>query len=446
MIRFLYNLLFPLVLLVFLPGYVVKMLRRGNYRNKFGQRLGFYDLETRARLARGPRTWLHAVSVGEVMIGLKLAAAMKQQEPELKVALTTTTTTGFALAGRHPESWIEVLYSPLDFWPIMRRAFNLIRPSRIILVEAEIWPNLTALAEARKIPLALVNARLSPRSERRFRRFLLFVRPYFRKLDLLCVQEPADRARWQSLGVDHRRIQLVGSIKFDLENVSSNPERPRAFLADLGLAPERPILLAGSTHPGEEEILGRTLLQLRQQFPDLFLIIAPRHVERAREIEQQLQTLGLSSARRSPGGKAQTDCLLLDTTGELPDWYGVATVVFIGKSLTAKGGQNPVEAIIAERPVVFGPHMENFAALTATLLLRGGAVQVQDELSLTNELRELFRDRSRRQRLTIAAREVLAPHHGATARTAALLEKLAPQTSGKTLATPLHAPDIARPS
>src|SRR5262249_16509694 len=213
MIRLLYNLLFPFVLLAFLPGYVLKMLRRGNYRNKFGQRLGFYDRETRARLSRGQNTWLHAVSVGEVMIALKLAAAMKEREPDLNVALTTTTTTGFALALRQPASWIEVLYTPLDFWPIMRRAFNLIRPRRIILAEPEVWPNLTAFAAAQQIPLALVNARLSPRSERRFRRFLLFVRPYFRKLNLLCVQEPEDISRWQSLGLAPNRIHLLGSIK-----------------------------------------------------------------------------------------------------------------------------------------------------------------------------------------------------------------------------------------
>ena len=159
------------------------MLRRGNYRNKFGQRLGFYDRKTRAKLAHGRATWLHAVSVGEVMIALKLATKMQEREPLLRIALTTTTTTGFALASRQAPEWIEVLYTPLDFWPVMRRAFALIQPIRIVLVEAEVWPNLTAIAHRPKIPIALVNARLSPRSEGRFRAFNLFVRPYFQKLD-----------------------------------------------------------------------------------------------------------------------------------------------------------------------------------------------------------------------------------------------------------------------
>ncbi|MEO6971025.1 MAG: glycosyltransferase N-terminal domain-containing protein [Chthoniobacterales bacterium] len=426
MIRFLYNLLFPFALVLFLPGYVVKMLRRGNYREKFGQRLGFYDEATRATLATGERTWLHAVSVGEVMIALKLAARMKVSAPDLRVALTTTTTTGFALAGTQAPPWMEVLYTPLDFWPIMRRAFDVIRPRRIVLVEAEVWPNLTALAQQRRIPLALVNARLSPRSEKRFRKFVWFVRPYFQKLDLVCVPEETDIARWQSLGVERDRIQRVGSIKFDPDDVTLRPEIPRKVLQTLGIDPARPILLGGSTHPGEEEILARIFLELRREFSTLFLLIAPRHVERTREIAGQLRALGVSSVRRSEAtAPSATDCLLLDTTGELRDWYSVATIVFIGKSLTTRGGQNPVEAIMADRPVVFGPHMENFAALAQTLVAAHGACQPDDELALLNSLRDLLRDAPARAQLARHARTVLDAHGGATERTAQLLETLA---------------------
>jgi 3-deoxy-D-manno-octulosonic-acid transferase len=359
------------------------------------------------------------------MIALKLAAKMKAHEPDLRIALTTTTTTGFGLARRHAPEWIEVLYTPLDFWPVMRRAFALIRPRRIVLVEAEVWPNLTALAQQRTIPLALVNARLSPRSERRFRQFRWFVRPYFQKLDLVCVPEENDIARWQSLGVNLDRIQRVGSIKFDPDNVARRPEIPRAVLHTLGIDPDRPILLGGSTHPGEEEILAKIFLELRREFPLLFLLIAPRHVERTREIIAQLRALGVSSVRRSEvAAAAATDCLLVDTTGELRDWYSVATIVFMGKSLTARGGQNPVEAIVAGRPVVFGPHMENFATLAQALVAAGGALQSNDESSLARTLGDLLRDASACERLVRHARTVLDAHRGATARTAQLLAKL----------------------
>lgn len=426
MIRLLYNLLFPLALLVLLPGYTAKMLRRGNYREKFGQRLGLYDRETRRNLSAARNTWVHAVSVGEVMIALRLARTMKEREPALRVALTVTTTTGFALARRRAPNWMEVLYTPLDFWPVMHRAFAVIRPVKIILVEAEVWPNLTAIAHRRKIPLALVNARLSPRSERRFGKFKALVRPYFQKLDLVCVQEVEDVERWESLGVKRARIRLVGSIKFDVEDVESHPERPRAFLNEIGIDSSRPIFLGGSTHPGEEEILARVFQQLRGEFADLFLIIAPRHVERAPEIANRLRGLGLCPVCRSDGEAVPlaNDCLLLDTTGELRDWYSVATIVFMGKSLTARGGQNPVEAIIANRPVIFGPHMENFRRLAHSLVAAGGAVQPKDEAGLTTTVAGLLRDSETRARLVRNAHGVLEPHRGATQRTAELLKCL----------------------
>ena len=425
MIRFLYNLLFPLALLLFLPGYLIKMLRRGNYRDKFGQRLGLYDRSTRSLFSAGRLTWVHAVSVGEVMIALKLIATMKRREPTLRVALTTTTTTGFALARRQAPDWAAVLYTPLDFWPVMRRAFALIRPIRIILVEAEVWPNMTTLAHRRRIPLALVNGRLSPRSERRFARFRWFVSPYFRKLNLLCAQEPEDVARWASLGVRTDRIHPVGSIKFDPAHGQPNPEIPRQVLATLGLPPDPLVLLAGSTHAGEEEILARIFQRLRREFPALFLIIAPRHVERAKEIAAQLESTGLTISRRSTVSlRPASDVLLLDTTGELRDWYAVATVVFVGKSLTARGGQNPVEAIVADRPVVFGPHMENFARLAGALITAGGAIQPPDEAALAAALADLLRDPSHQAQLVERAREVLDPHRGATERTAELLAPL----------------------
>ena len=284
--RFIYNLLWPLGLLLFLPGYIVKMFRRGGYREKFGQRLGWYDVDLRARLSAQKSTWLHAVSVGEVAVALKLAAQLRALEANLHCVLTVTTTTGFAFASQNAPDWIEVMYTPLDFWPVMRRAFNVIRPARIILVEAEVWPNLVTRAHAQKVPIALVNARLSPRSERRFRQFRFAVAPIFRLLDLVCVQEPDDIERWAALGVDRARIRHVGSIKYDPEDVHVDLAKAQAILAELKIDKNRPVILGGSTHAGEEEILGKIFRDLRDEFPDLFLILAPRHAERAGEVHR----------------------------------------------------------------------------------------------------------------------------------------------------------------
>lgn len=436
MIRFLYNLLWPIGLLFFLPGYFMKMVRRGGYREKFGQRLSIYDQGVRMRLSEQRSTWLHAVSVGEVNIALKLARALRALEPDLRCVLTTTTTTGFALANQSVPSWIEVMYTPLDYWPIVRRAFAVIRPVRILLVEAEVWPNLAAEAHARRVPLVLVNARLSPRSEQRYRRFRVFVAPTFRRLDLVCVPEREDIDRWTALGVPRDRIRVTGSIKYDPEGFDHTMEAQRSgevvatSLRDVSpaLNPDRAVLFGGSTHRGEEEILATIFLRLRQQFPSLRLFIAPRHVERLREIRAQLDALGLRAAlaskARMDGEPNKADCVLLDTTGELQRWYDIATVVFVGKSLTAHGGQNPVEPILAGKPVVFGPHMENFGMLARTLVSRKAAIQVRDADSLERAIVELLQDTEARQRLVQNALEVLSTHKGATERAAALMHEV----------------------
>jgi 3-deoxy-D-manno-octulosonic-acid transferase len=417
--RFIYNLLWPIGLLFFLPGYILKMIRRGGYREKFGQRLGRYDVDLSARLAKQRSTWLHAVSVGEVAVALKLVAQMRALEPDQHCVVTTTTTTGFAFANKNAPGWIEVMYTPLDFWPIMRRAFNVIRPSRIVLIEAEVWPNLVAEAHARQIPIALVNARLSLRSERRFRRFRFFVAPVFAQLDLICVQEPEDVARWTALGVERSRIRHVGSIKYDPESVDVDLSAAARILAELKIDNHRPIILGGSTHPGEEEILGNVFRNLRQEFVKLFLIVAPRHAERAHEVRAKLEQLGLVVALRSEIREGQSpDCVVLDSTGELRDWYSVATIVFMGKSLTARGGQNPVEPILEGKPILFGSHMENFAALARALVATGGAIEVANAGMLQAKLAELLRDSDRR------AQQVLTAHRGATARTAELVMNL----------------------
>jgi 3-deoxy-D-manno-octulosonic-acid transferase len=428
MIRLFYNLLYPVGLIFFLPGQIAKLLRRGNYRHKLGQRFGLYDREVRARLRSRRSTWIHAVSVGEVAIALKLSSKLQQADPEFFCVLTTTTTTGFHVATSEAGEGMEVLYSPLDFWPIMRRAFALIRPVRIVLVEAEVWPNLAAEARNRRIPLALVNARLSKRSEARFHRVRFLIEPTFGCLDAVCVQEPEDVERWVALGIPRERIQHVGSIKYDPAGVRVDPDLPLEVLRRFGIDRDTPILFGGSTHAGEEEILGEIFLRLRGDFPAFTLIVAPRHVERAAEIRARLQRLGLNVCLRSDAGEpgaSPPDCLLLDTTGELQHWYAVATIVFVGKSLTARGGQNPVEPILAGKPVLFGPHMENFSALAQALVANKAAVQVRDPNSLQQQIAWLLRDREAAFRLIANAQAVLARHTGATARTADLVLKLA---------------------
>jgi 3-deoxy-D-manno-octulosonic-acid transferase len=426
-VRFFYNLVFPFVLMVMLPGFLLRMVKRGKYRHKFGQRFAIYSPRVRRKLAPGGWTWVHAVSVGEVLIALKLIGELRRRDPSLRVVLSTTTSTGYFLADKERSDWLEPIYNPIDFFWVVRHAVRVIRPCRLILVEAEIWPNLTA--EARRIgaPLALVNARLSPRSERRYHLIRPLVSGLFNQLDLLCVQDACDAGRWEALGVEATKILCTGSIKFDdREDQTVVEKRFQPVLSALGVEADASVLVAGSTHPGEEEVLGGIVVRLRHEFPKLFPVIVPRHAERWREARNDLGRAGLQVALRE--GEAvslqRPDALLVNSTGELRDWYECADVVFVGKSLTVKGGQNPAEAISAGKAVVVGPHMENFATLVSQLVRAEGIVQVADASGLEEALRTLLADPEEARQLATRGLECLRSHRGSTARTCDALERL----------------------
>ncbi len=434
MVRWIYNLCFPWVFVLLLPGYLRRMVRRGNFRRNFGQRLGFYSAEVKARLAGdSSRMWIQAVSVGEMIVALKLIDALRERSPDLLLILSTTTTTGYQLAASRVGPNVALVYTPIDLAGAVRRAFDFLRPTQLIIVDGGLWPNQLWEAKRRGIPTALVNARLSPRSERRFRRFKTLAASMFRLLDLVCVPEETDLTRWESLGVSPLHIQHTGSIKFD--DRSTGDGRP--FNQDLSQilravvpSPTAPVLLAGSTHAGEEKLIAESFLRLRRKFENLFLIIAPRHVERTPELRAELTAMGLRVVTRSSlsarsdthtSAASSPDMLLLDTTGELRDWYAFATVVFIGKSLIGVGGQNPVEAITAGCPVVFGPHMENFAEITGQLLAADAAVRISDATELENAFTRLLADPSQRKSLSEKAQRLIDIHRGAAGRTADLL-------------------------
>ena len=428
---FVYNLFFPIVFAALLPSYLLRMFRRGGYGGKFAQRLGWFSHGDRAKLACGGWTWLHSISVGETMLALKLAREIRRLDPSRRIVISVTTSTGYAVAEQAACEWLDVIYNPLDLPAIVRRTLEVLRPRQIIFIEA-IWPNLLATAKRQGIAVSFI-PRLSPRSERRFRKATPLTGPIFRLLDLLAVAEPADVSRWTSLGVDPSRIRITGNSKFDPSHAGpSRASEFRLLLETCGIGPGVPILLGGSTFPGEERILADVMCELRVEFPDLLLILVPRHVERSTQIVSELAALSLNIVRRtqireSPplsmnsGAATRPSVLLVDTTGELRDWYNLATVVFVGKSLTAHGGQNPVEPVMAGKPIVFGPNMENFHPIVSQWLAADAAVQIGTTEELAPALRALFRDPLRATQLATRAREIASGHVGATERTATSL-------------------------
>lgn len=427
MLLFLYNLFLPFALLFSVPFYLRRMLKRGGYARNFVQRFGFFSHALRQQLAGGTWTWIRAVSVGEMLLALRLAAELRRQDPEFQAVISTTTSTGYQLGlDRADTAYLRIIYNPVDFYPILQRVWKLIRPFRIILIDSDLWPSFLALAEDQGVPVFLANARLSSRSENRYARLRwLAKRLFWNRLTAVFAQDPKDADRWRRLGLPSEKITVTGSIKYDRDGtVTERNLRFVEWLEKHGIASDRPILLGGSLHPGEEELLIQAFQQLRQKHPALFLILVPRHAERAPEIDELLQKESLLFTRRSdPVFSPDTAVLLVDSTGELRDWYETASLVMIGKSFRGVGGQNPVEPLLAHKPVVCGSHMENFRFLVEELVAENGIKQLASDLDLVPALDQVLADPGAANRMVKRAETVLAQHDGANARTAKLILK-----------------------
>jgi len=419
----LYNLLLPLALLILVPVMAVETKRRGGRAALFWQRFGFFRREVKLRLLsqRGRAWWINAGSVGEVNVAAKLIAEILRREPDRPLVLSVTTSTGYAVAVKDAPPTLTVIQSPLDCGWIARRMLTLIRPQRYILMEAELWPNLVRRAQKRGVPVILANARLSPRSKRRYRRWRWLAGPVFSMLDRVLVQDESDIPRWAGIGVPQERIAVTGSIKYDLATTSAGERAGefRSLLRQLWGDPLPPVLLAASTHEGEEKALAAVFMEVRRDYPSLVLMVAPRHFERRAEVADDLASHGLAVALRSELDRAgfRPDALIIDSTGELRDWQALATVVLTGKSFLATGGQNPAEAIAAGVPVITGPHMENFLPLMKLLQSAGGITQVASIDTLAAAIRQCLADPAAAAAVAGRGRQALESHRGAAART-----------------------------
>jgi 3-deoxy-D-manno-octulosonic-acid transferase len=419
-----YNLLFTVFFCLSAPYYFLKMWRRGNWRQDFRQRFGRYNSKIKQAVTNRHMIWLHAVSVGEVNVATQLIAAIEARLPNLKIIVSTTTSTGMGELQRKLPSHIQKIYYPIDRRAYVSRALLTLHPEAIVLIEAEIWPNFLWYANQREIPVFLVNARLSKNSYQGYRRFGFIFRPLFASLKGVGCQNEADAARLRELGCRPEAIRVVGSLKFDAARLDERRllDVP-ALLRQLGLPEGVRLLVGGSTHAGEEEILARMFLRLRERFPDLFLVLVPRHFERGKEVGRVLANAGVKFAYRSevtissrynPG---DVDCLLVNSTGELKYFYEHASVIFVGKSLTAEGGQNPIEPGALGKPMVFGPNMQNFESIATAFVKRKGAVQVSNGEELERVIAGLLENPDRAAELGRNAIAVVRENLGAINRT-----------------------------
>lgn len=410
--RTVYALLLRLVSPIALAYVAIRALLDRRYRDRWWQRFGWIPRQS------GPLIWVHAVSVGEALAAVPLVQALKQRYPDHRLLMSTTTPAGAAIVQQRLGTLVQHVYAPYDLPGAVRRFLRRSQPALGIVMETEIWPNLYHEAARQHVPMALVNARLSDRSSRGYRRFLGLIGPALKTLHVIVAQSEADAERYRALGA--RQVHCGGNIKFDLPDQSAHIERGQALRQQWG---QRPVWVFGSTHEGEEVLALEVLARLRQTLPDLLLVLVPRHPQRFDKVAALVATAGWPFARHSLAQTPQTDqaILLGDTLGELSDFYAAADVVTVGGSFVAVGGHNLLEAAALGKPVSFGPHMHNFREISASILAAQAGVQVSDAGALYGCLQHWLEQHESMVLMGERGRCVVNDNRGALARTLALL-------------------------
>ncbi len=451
----LYDIGFLLFSIIYLPILIFK----GKLHREFLERFGRYTpAKEKALLSGRDRIWIQAVSVGEVAVCKSLILLLKEKFPGQEIVISTITKTGNDLAKKLFSKYAMVVYFPLDFTFTVRRVIKYIRPRIYIMVETEIWPNILSELSLRSIPSMMINGRISDRSIGKYKLVKPFLKNVLSKIHVFCMQDIIDAERVISLGAPPDKVKVTGNMKFDAD-ILANVDAPYVVRRSLSLNDDDPLLVAGSTHEGEEEMIVEAFRELVSDLPKLRLLIAPRHVERVEEVERVISKLGFQSARVSrlneshlPDGarsakaritlarrslrgdeggnhaclpaRQESRIMILDTIGHLNEAYSAAAVVFIGGSLVEHGGQNPIEPAILGRAILFGPHMFNFRYITKVLLKECAAVQIASKEELVDGLRTLLFDPLKRSELGGNAKRAIAQNRGATKKNLEMISEI----------------------
>jgi 3-deoxy-D-manno-octulosonic-acid transferase len=427
----LYSVLVLVLAVVASPWFIYQAVRYKKYVGSLGQRMGY--LPVSFNMDGDESIWIHAVSVGEVLTARPLISDLKRRYPNLRMFLSTTTMAGQQLARRSVQDVDAVFYFPFDLGFVVKRTLDLVRPKLFIMMETEIWPNLLRECRARGIKTAVVNGRLSARSFPRYRMIRPMMRRVLEHIDKFLVQSEESARRFIDLGADPARVVVTGSLKFDSLEVSSTALQARArdrVLRYFRVPSSRAVIVAGSTMKGEEAHVLRAFRKVRNAAPNTLLVLAPRHPERFGEAEQLARAEGWKVARRSDlpiDAEPRVDVVIVDTIGELATIYQIATIVFVGGSLFATGGHNVLEPAVFGKPIVFGPHMQNFLEIAEAFVTNGAGVQLSGDEELEDAFLSLMSDPVRRARLGAAARALVEANRGANEKSVTVLSALLPQ-------------------
>jgi 3-deoxy-D-manno-octulosonic-acid transferase len=419
-VYFLYSFVLGLALALLLPIYFIKLRVLKEERLGFPQRLA---MSLPQRAAASKSLWLHAVSVGEVLSLQKLVRELKARHPEWAVYFSVLTNAGMRIAREKMTICDRIFYVPFDFGWAARRFLCSLKPDLLVLAESELWPNLLRQARRRTCSILVINGRVSDRTFRRYRRFNFLTGRLLRSVTRFLVQTARDRERLVRAGVDGTRVEVAGNLKCEISAPVFSARDLQEFRKTLAAPDAGRIVVAGSTRPGEEDMLLRAFAEARREREDTYLIIAPRHMDRVPEVEKACRQAGFLVRKRTEVREGQAwDILLLDTIGELARVYALGDAAFIGGSLVAWGGHNLLEPAAYGKPIFFGPHMNNFAYLAQQFLHSGGARQV----SRPQDLKAMFlsHDQDGLARMGHAARRTLEGLQGATDRTLRAIESM----------------------
>lgn len=417
---FLYNILQFLALLILAPFLLVVLLTP-KYRGRILSRLGWGLAEQCRAFKPGQRIWIHALSVGEAASAQPLVEALRAQLPEACLIFSSTTRGGANFAGRMSGVVDYFVPFPLDLHWSVCRFLDCIAPDLFVLIETDLWPNFLAQLGKRHIPSVLANGRVTEHSFQGYDRFRFFFAPLFDAFTVISMQMHSDAARMVRLGIAPQKVRTLGNLKYDIGSVA-----PSAAGTDESwpeLAARTFVVVAGSTHEGEEEILLEACVPLFESEAGFQLIIAPRRIERGAEVDRLARNRGRRSCRRTAGWQPDSQVLVLDTLGELSRLYRVADIAFVGGSLVDEGGHNPLEPASLGKPVIFGEFMSDFAEISKALVDAGAARQVR-AAALAEVLMELHADRELRIRMGRSGTELVRSHQGATERYVALIRKM----------------------
>ncbi len=420
-----YNACLILYLLVSAPYCFFHLLLKEHYRAGLRQRLGFVRVRPQDA---GIHVWFHGVSVGEIQVLLDLGQMLQRSGATIRPVYSTTTLTAQRLAATRLGPDADLIYFPLDIPFAVRRALDRVRPALVVVAETELWPNFLNECSARKIPVVIVNGRISDRSFGRYRMIRSLTSRILPLIEKFCMQSEIYAARIIALGAPPDRVIVTGNMKADaFATLGGPPSGLKDFFLGLRRYPDTRIIVAGSTHPGEEAVLAGLFGAWKKRFPHASLVLAPRHIVRVPAIVQELAGMGLNCTLRSGGlGNLQPEdgVVILDTLGELAWAYGWADVVFIGKSLFAMGGQNPIEAARQGKPVIFGPHMENFSAEAQALVEAGGALQVRDAAAMAAAVEEILGSAIKSTQMGQRAQEAVKKMSGAAEKNLQIIQAL----------------------